>query len=220
MASESTPEISVRSIELPAHVATSVWASRFRQAKSDGIIIFAVFTFCGLGVARIARLLFFSDISSVHSFAFGLTCGILAGTGILFLNFVDWPLIRKDLKAGICVDASVVCNRATRIRLQGSSLEGVALDCGNDVLVLIGDWWVDKTRLDIWDNPTCRKRFPAKRFRIQFLPRSGQVLFVQVIEGPLPINEPEPVEPMVALDFTKYSEVVHVKQTFRSVVCG
>jgi len=218
MSGKSPPAILLRSIKLPEDVRASFWASRFRQAKSDGLIIFVVFTFLGFGIAGIAEAYFFSDLSSALSVVIGLACGLLATLGVTVLHFVDLPLIRRDLKAGTLVEAHVVCKRAARVRLKGSSLMAVALDCGDDVLVLIGEWWLNKNRLDIWEDPRSRKQFPALRFRIHYLPRSGQVLRVYVDEGPLRIDESDPVEPMISLDCSKHAEVVHVKQDFQSLV--
>ena len=217
MSSKSPSAISLRSIKLPEEVRASVWASRFRQVKSDGVIIFVVFTFLGFGIAGIARALFFSDLSSTLSVVIGISCGLVAMLCVAFLNFVDLPLIRIDLKAGTLVEAQVVCERAVRVRIKGSSLVAVALDCGDDVLVLIGEWWLNKNRLNIWENPMSRKEFPAKRFRIHYLPRSGQVLKVHLDEGPLRIDESDLVEPTISLNCSKYAEVVYVNQDFQSL---
>jgi len=218
MSSSSPPAVSIRSIKLPGDVRARAWASRFRQARSDGIMIFVVFAFLGLGIAGIARALFFRNLASTLSAVIGLVCGLLAALYVALLNFVDLPLLRRDLKAGSLLEATVICERATRVRLRGSSVTAIALHCGDDVLVLIGEWWLNKNRLDIWDDPKGRKQFPSTRFRIQFLPQSGQVLRVHVDEGPVRVDESELVEPMISLHFSKYAEVVHVNQDFQSLI--
>lgn len=181
--------------------------------------MFAVFAFYGLGATQFVKW-FFGELCWPCVFGVALASGAVAAFVMFALNFADWPSIQKELKSGMCIEATVVCERATRIWLVGSELEGVACDCGNDVLILIGNWWLNESRVDIWKDPTCRKRFPGKCFHMQFLPRSGQVLSVQVIEGPLPIEEPEPFEPMITLDFPKFSEVILVNQTYQSLVVG
>ncbi len=218
MSSESPPAISLRSVTLPSDVRASFWASRFRQAKSDGIVIFAVFVVLGFGIGGIVKALFFTDLSSTFSAWIGLACGLLATLVMTFLNFADLRLIRRDLKDGVFIEATVVCERAIRVRLEGTSLEAVAINCGNDVLVLMGEWWLNKNRLDIWDNSRSQKQFPARRFRIQYLPRSGQVLRVQVDGSRLAVVESDRAEPMIRLNYSRYSEVVHLKQSLQSLL--
>lgn len=212
------PEILTQSIELPAELQGSFLESRYRQLKSDAKITFFVFTFLGFGLAGIARSFWFSHFPSVYSAGFAVAVGILASLGILFLHNLDFSETRKELKSGECLEAMVSCKRAMRVRLSGSSLEGVALDCGDDVLVLIGDWWLNDNRSDIWMVPNSRKRFPAWRFRIQFLPGSGKVLAVHVEGGTLSIEKLEPIETIIELRFSKYSEVVHAKQSLKSMM--
>ena len=221
MSSKSMPGLSLRSIALPDEVRSFVWASRFRQARSDGMILFVVFAFVGFGIAGLGEALFFDDLSFAMSGPVALSCGLVAALWMAFLNFVDLPLVQRDLKAGVLVEANVVCSRAARVMLQGSSLTAVALDCGDAVLVFIGDWWLNKNK-DIWEHPMKRKQFPGRRFRIQYLPLSGQVVRVQVDDGPLRIEESDDesdlVEPMISIHCSKYAEVVHVDQDFESLV--
>lgn len=120
--------------------------------------------------------------------------------------------------AGTCIEADVFCYCATNVSFQKSSLEGIALDCGADVLFLIGAWWLNKNRLDVFENNKYRHRFPARRFCIRFLPISGRVLFVEILDEILRVNEPKPLEPIVDLVFSKYAEVVLVNQTLQSMI--
>ncbi|HMP80889.1 MAG TPA: hypothetical protein PKD54_15645, partial [Pirellulaceae bacterium] len=212
-----TPGISLRSIELPANARASGIRAHFRQAKQDAAIIFLVFTFLGFGVAGIAESIWFGDFSTIQTALIAIACGLLASLGMALLHTLDLPSTYKELKSGVCIEASVSCQRAIRVRIARSSLEGIALDCGDDVLVLIGEWWLNNNRSEIWMDPKSRKNFPAQQFRIQFLPRSAKVLAVYVESGPLFVEEPEPVEPLISLPFSRYSEVVHVKQNLRSI---
>ena len=218
MSSKSTPEISLRSIELKEDVRTSILNSLSRQTMGDSKIIFFAFTFLGFGLAGLARLLWFSNFTTIHSAITAISCGLLGAIGMTLLHILEVHTLRKELKTGICIEASVFCDRAIRVRIAGSSLEGIAMDCGDEVLVLIGDWWLNKNRSDIWVVPKSQKKFPAQRFRIQFLPQSGKVLAVLVEKGPLIVDEREPVQPLIALKFSKYSEIVHMRQGLRSLI--
>jgi hypothetical protein len=218
MNNEQTQRISTRIIELPSGASASIRASRFRQTKSDCIIMFAVFTFFGLGLAGMVEYLVLPGASTIFSLGIAVATGSLAALGIAFANSVDWPLIRRDLDAGTCVAADVACNRAIAVGFQQNSLSGVALDCGPDTLVLIGNWWLNKNRSEIWKNAAMQKRFPADQFSMIFLPVSGKVLSIDVRGDCLDVNESEGSEVSLDLAFSKYAEVVHVDKPLNLLI--
>ncbi len=216
MINQSTPSLRIQSIDCPPGVYEYLRRSRFRQACSDAGIVFLLFGFLGFSIAGIARTFFFSDLSSGYSAVCGFGCGLIAALVMIFMDLHDLPAVLSEVVAGSIVEASVDCQRAIKVRFDGSDIEGVALDCGEEVLVLRGNWWANENKREIWDDLSSRQRFPAQKFCIRYLPKSGQVIQVDVIEGPLRVDEPE-TELVISLHCHRYAEVIHLSEAFYAV---
>ncbi|PHS14346.1 MAG: hypothetical protein COA78_05945 [Blastopirellula sp.] len=218
MSNVSTAKLSVRTIDLPADTATVILKSQFRQAKSDCTIIFVIFTFVGLGISGFMRMFVFSDPSPLLSLGIALTCGSFAALCMLGISFLDWPLVRKDLDAGVCLEAEIIASRSIAVRFPQNSLSAIALDCGDDTVVLLGEWWLNETQIDIWGTQKIRKDFPSTHFSIRYLPISGKVLSVNISGKKLRTEESETSEPILDLDFSKYAEIVHVNNPLDAIM--
>lgn len=109
MSSDSNTTISHSEICLPANAASLLLKKQIRQTKSDALLVFAIATFFGLGLAGLSETLFAIDFSPLVTLSIAAGFGISASLGMSLLHFSDWPAVLAELRAGTCSEVAVHC---------------------------------------------------------------------------------------------------------------
>ncbi|MCY2964637.1 MAG: hypothetical protein NT069_13550 [Planctomycetota bacterium] len=123
------------------------------------------------------------------AFGIGSIVAVAAAFGI-FRNAPTYlASLSADCKSGNCERLSVSAHRAVAFETSVTT-PAIAIGCGDRTLIVFGGWWTNRSRRpDItWKSEEPHAEFPAKRFVIRRLTRTGRVLSVQIEGDRLPVE--------------------------------
>ena len=183
-------------------------------------MMFTIFTILGFAFAGVVEWLFALELTPILTVAIALSTGFVGLFLMLVLDLYDWPSVRSEIAQGECLEIEVMTTHAISVRFPNSNQQGLALDCGENTVVLIGNWWISKLRPELWLNPEMCTMFPSSHFKLCYLPISHYVLFVEPFGKPLRIKDEENdiPEPTMNIDFPKNAEVTHVNQPLNLLI--
>ncbi len=212
--------ISTRVVPADRDAVAKLRRMAFVQAKYDSLVLLAVFTIAGFGLVQIVEWFFLPDAHPLLQLAIALSCGLLAAIWMFVAQYSGWLSVRKDVATGECVELQVSASRALAVWLTPNELPGIALECGEDILILIGNWWESNLARGLFRTTQMQMRFPVDRFTLNYFPASGRVISVDVSGKKLRFQAGDPNEPTIDLELPKYADVVHVKQDLDSLLAS
>jgi hypothetical protein len=169
----------------------SLW-SDFWMYKISG----AVFVLLIVTISSFSLLQFVSLMLGIKFLASGncLTIAIMLGTLTILGGL---PSVIGEAKALKTECTSAVCE-VLNLRIADAvefetmmAQTGVALDCGEYIVLLLGGWWIDNADPPVFVWLGDRNSVPSTSCSIRLLPRSGRVLSVSNDGAPLRIRRPQ-----------------------------
>lgn len=140
----------------------------------DVFVMFFVFSFLGLGLFSFLGI---GKQTLTFGAAFGV--GIIGVLAILVSSrssIIDFIRDVQDEKLELICVRSTFCHAAD---LNGRHV--LAIDCGENTLLMQDRWWDNIRRTDInWSDTAGKKRFPTTQFTLRRLPNSGRIVAVLI----------------------------------------
>ena len=192
-------QISTDAISDPEHrQLISVYRS---ELIKDMLVMFLVFSFLGLGLFSLLGI-------GGHALTFGAAFGAGIIGVLMILIFTRQSILDfiRDIRGK---QLEVICVRATFCL--AADLNGrhtLALDCGEDTLVMQDRWWDNVRRTDVvWSDETDKKRFPTTRFTLRRLPKSGRIVAVSINSSTkLSVDRSDEADAVIVSDAPRFDD--------------
>ncbi len=161
--------------------------------------------------------------SLATAFGMGSIVAITAAFGIYRKAPTYFASLSADCKSGSCERLSICAHRAVAFETSVTA-PAIAIGCGDRTLIVFGGWWTNRSRRpDItWKSVEPHPEFPAKRFVIRRLTRTGRVLSVQIEGDRLPVErwiDPQTMNlPTLNADFPLSVDVVLLERPLDSLI--
>lgn len=192
----------------------SLWSHLWMYKMSGAAFVLLIVTISSFSLLQFVYLML-----GIKFLAPGncLTIAIILGTLTILLGLPSVISEAKALKtectSGVCEVLNLKIGDAVEFETMMPQT-GVALDCGEYIVLLLGGWWIDNADPPVFVWLGDRNSVPSTICSIRLLPRSGRVLSVRNDGAPLRIRRTQGQLLRTKLELPFRADLIYAKLSF------